>query len=284
MPDLLLVLTKRWKLIISITILATILALIFSLLSPKKYLSVATALPVNSVTADKARMFNSNIEALYSDFGLPDELDRIEGTAKLDTLYIAASEKFNLSDYYLIKNAGEGMYKAAIRLKKNTRIEHSAYGELKIKTWDHDRNKSAELANFLMQKLQELHQHLQAQIAISTLEKINDQYILKQTEYIQLTDSLHEQTNKAFASAGNEMMKSKILSLTSQLQQLDKMRSEYQLAINANSPVLLIVENARAPLWPDKPKVLITVLLTFFAALLSSYLTALFIERRNYSL
>jgi len=284
MPDLLLVLTKRWKLIISITILATILALIFSLLSPKKYLSVATALPVNSVTADKARMFNSNIEALYSDFGLPDELDRIEGTAKLDTLYIAASEKFNLSDYYLIKIAGEGMYKAAMRLKKNTRIEHSAYGELKIKTWDHDRNKSAELANFLMQKLQELHQHLQAQIAISTLEKINDQYILKQTEYIQLTDSLHEQTNKAFASAGNEMMKSKILSLTSQLQQLDKMRSEYQLAINANSPVLLIVENARAPLWPDKPKVLITVLLTFFAALLSSYLTALFIERRNYSL
>jgi len=284
MPDLLLVLTKRWKLIISITILATILALIFSLLSPKKYLSVATALPVNSVTADKARMFNSNIEALYSDFGLPDELDRIEGTAKLDTLYIAASEKFNLSGYYLIKNAGEGMYKAAMRLKKNTRIEHSAYGELKIKTWDHDRNKSAELANFLMQKLQELHQHLQAQIAISTLEKINDQYILKQTEYIQLTDSLHEQTNKAFASAGNEMMKSKILSLTSQLQQLDKMRSEYQLAINANSPVLLIVENARAPLWPDKPKVLITVLLTFFAALLSSYLTALFIERRNYSL
>ena len=284
MPDLLLVLTKRWKLIISITILATILALIFSLLSPKKYLSVATALPVNSVTADKARIFNANIEALYSDFGLPDELDRIEGTAKLDTLYIAASEKFNLSDYYLIKNAGEGMYKAAMRLKKNTRIEHSAYGELKIKTWDHDRNKSAELANFLMQKLQELHQHLQAQIAISTLEKINDQYILKQTEYIQLTDSLHEQTNKAFASAGNEMMKSKILSLTSQLQQLDKMRSEYQLAINANSPVLLIVENARAPLWPDKPKVLITVLLTFFAALLSSYLTALFIERRNYSL
>src|SRR5678815_5332905 len=103
MPDLLLVLTKRWKLILSITLLATILALIFALLSPKKYLSVATALPVNSVTADKARLFNSNIEALYSEFGLPDELDRMEGTAKLDTIYIAASEKYHLNNHYSIK-------------------------------------------------------------------------------------------------------------------------------------------------------------------------------------
>ena len=152
MPDLLLVLIKRWKLILSVTVLATLLALMFSLLSPKKYLSVATALPVNSVTADKARLFNSNIEALYSDFGLPDELDRIEGTAHLDTIYIAAAEQFDLSKYYEIKDVGEGTYKAAIRLKKNTKIERSSYGELKVKTWDGNRNKSAELANFLMQK------------------------------------------------------------------------------------------------------------------------------------
>ncbi|MGZ3939284.1 MAG: Wzz/FepE/Etk N-terminal domain-containing protein, partial [Flavisolibacter sp.] len=96
MPDLLLVFSNRWKLVTAITLCATVLALIIAMLSPKKYLSTATALPVNSVTADKARIFNSNIEALYSDFGTPDELDRLEGTARLDTIFIAASEKFNL--------------------------------------------------------------------------------------------------------------------------------------------------------------------------------------------
>jgi len=282
MPDLLLVLTNRWKLIFSITILATLVALIFSILSPKKYLSVATALPVNSVTADKARMFSSNIEALYSDFGLPDELDRVEGTARLDTIYIAASEKYDLNNYYSINEVGEGMYKAAIRLKRNTKIERSAYGELKVKTWDDNRNKAAELANFLMQKLQELHQHLQNQSNVLVLEKIKRQYASTQKEYLQLADSLNGQVNSTISSAASDIIKSKIVALTGQLQQFEKMISEYQLAISANSPVLLVVENARAPLWPDKPKILITVLLTFFSALVFSYLIALFIESRNF--
>jgi LPS O-antigen subunit length determinant protein (WzzB/FepE family) len=283
MPDLLLVLSKRWKMILSVTILATILALIFSLLSPKKYLSVATALPVNSVTADKSRIFNSNIEALYSDFGLPDELDRIEGTAQLDTIFIAASEQFDLNNYYSIKDAGEGTYKAAIRLKKNTKIYRSAYGELKIKTWDRDRKMSAEMANFLMQKLQELHQHLQNQSNVLALGKMKDQYTLKQKEYLQLTDSLNSPTNAGLSSSTHEIIKSKLLAITPQLQQFERMITEYEFVVNSNSPVLLIVENARPALWPDKPKVLLTVLLTFFAALLFSYLIALFIENRNFS-
>ncbi len=283
MPDLLLILTKRWKLILSITFLATMLALIFSLLSPKKYLSVATALPVNSVTADKARLFNSNIEALYSEFGLPDELDRMEGTAKLDTIYIAASEKYHLNNHYSIKDAGEGTYKAAIRLKKNTRIERSPYGELKVKTWDNDRNMCAELANYLMQKLQELHQHLQNQSNVLVLEKIKEQYASKQREYLQLADSLNAGTNKAVNVAWTDMLKSKMLAITDQLQQFEKMISQYQLAMSSNSSVLLIVENARPQLCPDKPKVSTTVAVTFFAALLFSYLIVLFIENRNFS-
>ena len=282
MPDLLLVLSKRWKMILSVTILATILALIFSLLSPKKYLSVATALPVNSVTADKSRIFNSNIEALYSDFGLPDELDRIEGTAQLDTIFIAASEQFDLNNYYSIKDAGEGTYKAAIKLKKNTKIYRSAYGELKVKMWDRDRHMSAEMANFLMQKLQELHQHLQNQSNILALGKIKDQYSLKQKEYLQLADSLNS-TNTDLSSSKNDIIKSKLLAITPQLQQFEKMITEYEFVVNSNSPVLLIVENARPALWPDKPKVYLTVVLAFFAALLFSFLIALFIESRNFS-
>jgi len=283
MPDLLFVFAKRWKLILAVTLSATIIALVFALISPKKYLSVATALPVNSVTGDKARILNSNIETLYSEFGTPDELDRIEGTAVLDTIFIAASKELRLPEYYSFSSTGDGPYKAARELKKNTNISRGSYGELKVKVWDRDRNEAAHLANFLMQRLQELHQHLQNQNNISILEKIKEQYVLKQNEYLRLADSIvgRSDTSAGFVSAKKEIIKGKMAVLSEQLQQYEKMIGDYQLAVSSNSPVLLIVENARPPLWPDKPKVLPTALFTFFGAFLFSFLLALFVESRK---
>ena len=283
MPDLLVVFAKRWKLILVITFSAIVIALVLGLLSPKKYLSTATALPVNSVTADKARVFNSNIDALYSDFGSPDELDRIEGTASLDTIFIAASKELHLPDHYSISGE-DGLYKAAMDLKKNTKINRSSYGELKVKVWDKDRNEAAYFANFLMQKLQELHQHLQNQSNTFVLEKIKTEYAQKEQEYLQLADSLGKRTDTSlisFASAKREVIRSKMTALTEQLQQYEKMIGEYELAVRTNSPVLLIVENARPSLKPDKPKLLSTVLFTFFGAFVFSYLLGLFIESRT---
>src|SRR3954463_485504 len=103
MPDLLHVFARKWKLIFTITLLATIVATVAALFSPKRFLSVATALPANSMIADKARIFNPNIEELYSDFGTPDELDRLEGTAALDTIFIATSDEMKLAEHYSLE-------------------------------------------------------------------------------------------------------------------------------------------------------------------------------------
>jgi hypothetical protein len=283
MPDLLHVFSKRWKLITLITLLATAVALIIALLVPKKYLSVATALPVNSVTADKARIFNTNIEALYSDFGTPDELDRLEGTARLDTIFIAASEKFDLGEHYSYGNSTEGNYLGAVRLKKNSRISRSSYGELKVKVWDVDRIFAADLANFLMQRIQELHQHLQNQSNLLVLDKLKQQYALKQVEYVQLADSIGKGTPAKSVEVRSEMSKARLASLSDQLKQYESMIGEYQLAATANSPVLLMVENARPAIWPDEPKVLAITLLTFFTALVFSFLLVAFTDSRNKS-
>jgi capsular polysaccharide biosynthesis protein len=271
MPDLLFVFTKRWKLILAITFVATVIAFVVALLSPKQYMAVATALPANSLIADRNRIFNQNIQELYSEFGMVDELDKLEGTGKLDTLFIAAAEEFSLDQHYKINPSGESMYSAALKLKKNSKINRSGYGELRVKVWDRDRNLAAQLANFLMQKIQELHQHLQNESTISVLTKIKEAYAAKQKQYIQLEDSI------------SQMNKAKQLMITEQMQEYGKMIDQYQLAINANAPVLLIVENARPPLWPDKPKVMATVLFTLFSALVFSFLIALFIESRKTS-
>jgi hypothetical protein len=284
MPDLLLTFSKRWKLITLITLLATVVALIIALLVPKKYLSVATALPVNSVTGDKARIFNTNIEALYSDFGTPDELDRLEGTARLDTIFIAASERFNLGEHYSFGNSTEGTYLAAIRLKKNSKISRSSYGELKVKVWDVDKIEAAEMANFLMQRIQELHQHLQNQSNLVVLDKLKQQYTVKQREYLEDADSVRKSPGGSLAAPRSAISRARLVALTEQLKQYENMIGEYQLAATVNSPVLLLVENARPALWPDEPKVLAITLFTFFTALISSFLLVLFIDSRNRSL
>lgn len=274
MPDLLLVFANRWKLIVSITALATISALIISLLSPKKYLAVTTALPANSMIADKARIFNSNIEALYSEFGTVDELDKLEGTGKLDTLFIAAAEEFKLQEHYKIGASNKSLYDAALKLKKNSRINRSGYGELKVRVWDKDKIICAQLANFLMKKIQELHQHLQNQTNLSVLQKIKEAYATKQKESLQLTDSVKSVSIQS---------QTRLSTISEQLQSYEKMIDEYQLAISTNTPVLLIVEPARPALYADRPKIAQNVLLVFFGAFVFSFLLALFVESRKTS-
>jgi hypothetical protein len=273
MPDLLLVFLKRWKLILLIIVSAIIIAFIVTLLSPKKFLATATALPANSMVADKARIFNQNIQELYSDFGSVDELDKLEGTGKLDTLFIAASEEFKLDQHYKMGPSIESVYDAALQLKKDTKINRSGYGELKVKVWDGDKILCAQLANFLMKKIRELHQHLQNESNVSTLAKIKEAYALKEKEYMQLADSA--------ANNSNQISKANLATLADQLQTYQKMIDEYQLAIDANAPVLLVVENARVPLRADRPRVMETILFVFFGSFFFSFLLALFIESRK---
>ena len=277
MPDLVEIFERKWKFILGLTVLATVVALIAALLSPKEFLSTATALPANSMTGDKARIYNQNIELLYSEFGTADELDRFEGSGALDTLFIATAAEHQLAAHYGIEASDESLYKAALKLKKNSRIQRSAYGELLVKVWDKDRSTAAALANSLMGKMQELHQHLQNETNINTLRQLNEDLIQKEKDYRVLSDSSSN-------GAGADISKARKAALLEQMQDEEKLIGQYKLAIASNPQVLFTIENARAPLWPDKPKIAETVLISFFAAFIFSFLMSLVLERRKKSL
>ena len=61
MPDLFVVFERRWKFILGLTITATVIAVVIAMVLPKQYLSVATALPVNSVTALITNAYGSRL-------------------------------------------------------------------------------------------------------------------------------------------------------------------------------------------------------------------------------
>lgn len=276
MPDIVSVLSRRWKLIATLTLGATILAFLFCLASPKKYLGMTTALAANPVTGDKARIFNQNIDALYPELGSPDELDRIEGTAKLDTIYLAAAKDFRLAAHYgLDTTETTALINAARVLKQNTTINRTGYGELRIKVWDKDNTMAASLANALLQTLNDIHQHLQTENNRMVLQRLKEDYRLKQQALngsLSAGDSSEKQSAK---------MPSEKATFATQLQQYSQLINEYELALKTAPRVLLVVEAARPLPWPDKPATVLTVVLSFLSSFLFSFLLAVFIESRS---
>lgn len=83
----------------------------------KKYLSVATAVPASTFASDKGKIFNENIQELYSTLGTPDDLDAVSGLGTLDTLYLTICDKLSLPQYYHT-NGTASRQDAADRLKK----------------------------------------------------------------------------------------------------------------------------------------------------------------------
>lgn len=263
MPDIFYLLSKWWKQILAVVLLSLIAAMAILEFSPNKYLSVSTALPASSYTADKGRVFNENIQELYSVLGSSDELDMITGTGKLDTLYLAVTDEFNLFDHYKIAEKGDAARnKAASLLKKNTKVMKSEYGELKVKVWDKSRDLAPKLANALMNKIQSIHQDLQNESNRATLQNLEKG-----------RKELQQQLDSAAAASQS--------SLTARVQQYEKLIAEYHLMANSKPPVLLIVEKARAANLPDKPKLITVLLATFFLSLVFALLLALVLEKKK---
>ena len=279
MPDIFDLFIRWWKQILLLVVIAVITTAIIVFTMPKQYLAVATAIPAPTYTADKGGVFSQNLQVLYPSVGTSDDLDMILGTAHLDTVYTAVADELNLADYYGVsKTDPEAVKKAASILKGRTRVIKSDYGELKVKVWDADRNRVAEMSNAVMQKLQEMHQGVQIAGNATMLSKIKEEYAGKKVEFQKLNDSL---TRNFDINSVRELLAAQRASLLQQIQEYEKLINQYQLMVNAKPPALVIVEKASPPLWPDRPRpkqtLIAAALLSFFFALLA----ALLLERRR---
>jgi len=269
MPDLIYLFSKWWKHVLAIVVLSVVIVWVVLLFKPVKYLSIATAVPASSYASDKASVFNNNIQLLYPAMGTPDDLDMIVGTAQLDTVYISVAQQLNLAEHYKVEEKGEAaIRKAAYVLKANTRVIKSDFSELKVKCWDGDKTFAAHMANSLMEKLASFHQDLQSSKNSSMVASLESAKRKLQGNI----DSLNDNTEAV-------VMKRKVLQ--EQLPQYERLITEYQLLVDNKPPVLIIVERARTPEWPDKPKRFPILIATFALSLLFSLLVVLVLEKRK---
>lgn len=264
MPDLFDLIRRWWKQVFAVVLLSLLAVGVITFLKPHQYLSVATSVPASSFSADKSKIFNENIQDLYSTFGTADDLDMIVGTAKLDTVYLAVTDRFNLFNHYKISEKGNAArIKAASQLKKNSKVMKSEYGELKVKVWDTDKELAPQLANEIMDMLQSIHQNLQSAGNEATLKGLmsGKQKIQAQLDTTTINSSLQ-----------------------GQLLQYEKLIGEYQLMVDSKPPSLIIVEKAKPAEWPDRPRRMQIMIATAVLSLLFALFAALIMERRKTSL
>ncbi|MER3498357.1 MAG: hypothetical protein C4308_06830 [Chitinophagaceae bacterium] len=279
MPDLFDLVSKWWKQILALVILTLITTAVVVYTAPKKYLGVATALPAPTFATDKRGVFGENVETLYPGLGTSDDLDFVLGTSKLDTVYNAVAEQLGLTDYYAIdKSEKNAVRKAGSILKGRTRVIKSDYGELKVKVWDASAEKAADMANAVMEKLQQIHQDVQTVNNDIMLQNIKKQYETSQAEYQRLHDSL---LSAPASSADRNILEAKEKSLIDQVQEYEKLLSQYNLMVTAKPQALIITERASPALWPDKPKPKQTLLAAAVLSIFFGFLLALIFERRR---
>ena len=269
MPDIFDLIARWWKRMLLIMVLSLLVVGIITFLKPRQYLSVTTSVPASSFASDKSKIFNENIQELYSTLGTTDDLDMILGTAKLDTVYLFVTDQFNLFDHYKMKEKGAAARtKAAFLLKKNAKVMRSEYGTLKVKVWDTDKNLAPQLANALTGKLNAIHTDLQSAGNEATLNGLQagKKKIQLQLDSLVGTSETMTEKNKVFED---------------QARQYEKLISEYQLMVDSKPPVLIVVEKAKPSDWPDRPRrwqiMIATAVLSFLFALLA----ALVLERKK---
>jgi uncharacterized protein involved in exopolysaccharide biosynthesis len=263
MPDIFSLIRNWWKPILLLLLLSLTTVGVIVFTQRPEYRSVATAVPASTYSSDKGRLFNNNIEQLYTALGTPDDLDLVVGTGKLDTVYLAVTAQFNLQDHYKMEEKGDAAKnKAAVLLKKNSSVTKSEYGELKVSVWDTDKNLAPQLANAVLKQLQTMHQYLQHAGNEASLQSL-----------LAMKEKLSKQRDAA-AAEEKGMLDTKITDY-------NKLIAEYQLILSHKSPALIVVENARASDWPDRPKRVQWMIGTAILTLLFSLILAAFLESRK---
>ena len=278
MPDLF-DLMWRWRKQILLLVLTTlIVTTVVVFLIPKRYLSVATALPASSYATDKTSVFSQNLQSLYSTIGLPDDLDKIVGTAHLDTVYRYVIAQIDLTDHFGInKSDVNAIAKAAMILKKHTRVIKSDYGELKVKVWDVDRDLAPGLANAIMEKLQQIHQDVQTVNNSMILARINEEYFKKKLDYEKLNDSIQDAGNSSMV----DLLNAQKSSLLQQIQEYEKLLNQYKLMVDAKPQALIVIERATPAVSPDQPRPLQAIIAATIMSFFFGLLTALLLNKRK---
>jgi LPS O-antigen subunit length determinant protein (WzzB/FepE family) len=258
------VLQKRWRTIAFFVSVTIIVATITVFIVPQYFRSAAIIIPANPVLADKGRLFNTNIQGLYSYYGSGDDLDRLYGIADMDTAYKKLVDEFSLITYYKLDEDSVPLLrrKAVLKLRSDLSFQKTEQGQLKIIAWTKDRELSARLVNRMVTIIEEIAGDVWQRNYDHSLQKLNLSIESLEQEFRQLNDSL-----PGMSGAPHALAETKLQTILEEIKQYRKMAGEFKLATEAHPAVLYVMESASPAAKaerPDKTNIILAAMIAGF--------------------
>ena len=157
--EILLVLAREKKLILQVTMGATILAAIMVFIIPKSYTATATILPPQQNQSVLSAMMGqlAGTQSLdLRDLGLKNPSDVFVAMLKSRTVEDALVNRFDLRKVYGVKSYQD----ARKKLEKRSEIDPEKEGLISIAVTDRDPRRAADIANAWVEELRALNQNL----------------------------------------------------------------------------------------------------------------------------
>lgn len=270
------VLQTKWRAIVGITVLSMVVALITVFIVPKYYRSNAKLISANPALADKSRLFNDQIQGLYSYFGSGDDLDRIIGIANMDTTYKQLVDRFNLTTYYSSDTSSISRRKAVLDLKDDLSFQRTEQGQLNIICWMKDKQLAADIINTLIEIVQEKLESIWQTNYTTAEQQLNRSITETESTYQSLLDSA------AKVSAIKSILINRHLeSLLEQLSQYRKTAATFKLMRETAPVALYVLEPAVPAVKEERPDKVAIILVAGLAGCVFSILLLLSIYRKQ---
>jgi hypothetical protein len=270
--------SRRWKTIAALTIVSILAAIITVFLLPPYYRSATAIVPGNPVLADKARLFNSHIQQLYSYFGSGDDIDRIYGIADMDTTYKQLVDEFALIDYYQLRGEDRALLrrKAVLRLRDDLDFQRTEQGQFRIIAWTKNKQLSADLVNRMVAIITETGTAVWQNNYAKSSAALEQALAVMESSYEQLSDSISKQSG-----AQQELLHTRKQILLEQIRQYQLAASEFKLAAQTQPSVLYVLERAVPAVKAERPEKLAIILAAALAGFVFSSLLVLLLDRKQ---
>lgn len=238
----------RWFLFFFILIV-TVSITSYALLSPKWYKSTASVLPaektdfLSAITGVSSLIKNFSPSRGLSALTGPTETDKYIAILKSASVINDVIKTFNIKKVYDLEDAyGEKIYK---RLMSNLEIEVQEEGNLTISVYDKDPKRAAEIANFMVSKLNEISTKLSSANANANRVFIEKRYIQNKKDITDLENQMKDFQKKYGVTAVPEQIEATLKSMSEVYVDLYKKEIQYNILQQSMGEDYPLTKNAK---------------------------------------
>jgi len=248
----------KWKktILISTIVVAVLACIITWFFMPNYYRSSVTFYPSNPIMTDRQVLYSQiagEIEIEY--FGSSGDVDRILTLAYTSNLVDYMINKYKLMEHYGIDSTKEfARYNVKKEFLKNYSAMETEHGAIEIAIWDQDKMLAMEMANHLVETIDQHNKELLLRDKRMVVKTFQNQVKAKDILVDQLIDSI-----AILRKAGNttpeklKLLDERLENAIDDLNTDKKLLEQNQTTINTDFSTIHITEAAYPALRKDKP-------------------------------